>query len=71
MKVKLRIRKQATLYEAVHAITDAESFGRASADVWVQMRNRWLQKAASIGNTRWRFSMGRRAQRRPDCPEKL
>jgi len=48
MKVKLRIRKQATLYEAVHAITDAESSGRASADVWVQMRNRWLQKAANI-----------------------
>jgi hypothetical protein len=49
MKVKLWIRKRATLYEAVHAISDAESFGRASADVWVQMRNRRLQKVASIG----------------------
>jgi hypothetical protein len=49
MKVKLRIRKGATLYEAVHTITDAESFGRAFADVWVQLHNRRLQKATSIG----------------------
>jgi hypothetical protein len=49
MKVKLRIRKGATLYEAVHTIIDAESFGRAFADVWVQLHNRRLQKATSIG----------------------
>jgi hypothetical protein len=49
MKVKLRIRKGATLYEAVHTITDAESFGRAFADVWVQLHNRRLQNATSIG----------------------
>ena len=49
MKVKLRLRKGATLYEAVHTITDAESFGRAFADVWVQLHNRRLQNATSIG----------------------
>ena len=49
MKVKLRIRKGSTLYEAVHTITDADSFGRAFADVWIQLHNRRLQKATSIG----------------------
>jgi hypothetical protein len=45
----LRIRKGAKLYEGVHAITDAESFGRAFADVRVQMHNRRLQMPTSIG----------------------
>jgi hypothetical protein len=49
MKVKVRIRKEATLYEAVHTINDADSFGRAFADVWVQLHNRRLQQATSIG----------------------
>jgi hypothetical protein len=49
MKVKLRIRKGATLYEGVHAITDAESFRRDFVEVWVQIHNRRLQKATALG----------------------
>jgi hypothetical protein len=50
MKVKLSIRKRgATLYEGAHEIADAESFGRAFADVWAQMQDRRLQKTTSIG----------------------
>jgi hypothetical protein len=50
MKIKLTIgRKEAALYEGVHEITDPESFGRAFADVWVQVQDRRLQKTTSIG----------------------
>lgn len=50
MKMKLTIsRKGVALYEGVHEITDAESFGRAFADVWAQAQDRRLQKASSIG----------------------
>ena len=49
MKVRLRIKNAGTLYEAVHEITDAGTFGRAFADVWIHMHNRRLQKATSIG----------------------
>ena len=50
MKIKLTInRKGAALYEGGHEITDAESFGRAFADVWAQVQDRRLQKTTSIG----------------------
>ncbi|HJZ44142.1 MAG TPA: hypothetical protein VJ233_10500 [Hyphomicrobiaceae bacterium] len=51
MKIKLVIRKkkEIALYEGVHEITDAESFGRAFADVWAQLQDRRLQKTTSIG----------------------
>jgi hypothetical protein len=50
MRVKLSIsRKGQILYEAVNEISDAESFGRAFADVWSQLQDRRLQKATSIG----------------------
>jgi hypothetical protein len=50
MKIKLTIsRKGAALYESVHQITDAESFGRAFTDVWARLQDRRLQKATSIG----------------------
>jgi hypothetical protein len=50
MKVKLIVRKgAAALYEGEHDIVDAESFGRAFADVWAQMQDRRLQKTTSIG----------------------
>ncbi len=50
MKVKLSIRKKgATLYEGAHEIIDAESFGRACADVWAHIQDRRLQKTTSIG----------------------
>jgi hypothetical protein len=50
MKLKLSIAKQgATLYEEVHEVIDAESFGRAFADAWARLQDRRLQKPASIG----------------------
>jgi hypothetical protein len=50
MKIKLTIgRNGAALYEGIHEITDAESFGRAFTDVWAQLQDRRLQKATSIG----------------------
>ena len=50
MKLKLSIAKQGTiLYEGVHEVIDAESFGRAFADVWTRMQDRRLQKTTSIG----------------------
>jgi hypothetical protein len=50
MKIKLSLRKKrATLYEGLHDITDAESFGRAFADVWAKTQERRLQKTTSIG----------------------
>ena len=50
MKIKLTIgRNGAALYEGIHEITDAESFGRAFTDVWAQLQDRRLQKTTSIG----------------------
>ena len=51
MKVKLIIRKRkgTPLYEGLHEITDAESFGRAFADVWARLQDQRLQKTTSIG----------------------
>ncbi len=50
MKTKLVIKKKGiALYEGMHEITDAESFGRAFADVWAQLQDRRLQKTTSIG----------------------
>jgi hypothetical protein len=50
MKIKLVIRKKkVALYEGEHEITDAESFGRAFADVWAQLQERRLQETTSIG----------------------
>jgi hypothetical protein len=50
MKVKLRIRKDgAALYEGTYDISDADSFGRACADLWNQLRDRKLTTATSIG----------------------
>jgi hypothetical protein len=50
MKVKLVVSKNGiALYESVHEITDADSFGRAFADVWAELQDRRLQKTTSIG----------------------
>jgi len=50
MNIKLRITKRGTtLYEGLHDITDADSFGRAFADVWTQTQARRLQQTTSIG----------------------
>jgi spore coat protein CotH len=49
MKVKLHIQKAGTaLYEGTYDVSDADSFGRACADVWNQLRERRLAMA-SIG----------------------
>jgi hypothetical protein len=50
MRLKLSLRKEgAVLYEGVHEVIDAETFGRAFASVWTQMQDRRLQKTTSIG----------------------
>ena len=50
MNVKLRIHKNGrALYEGTYDICDAESFGRACADAWAQLREQRLGNATSIG----------------------
>jgi hypothetical protein len=50
MKVKLQLRKDGmVLSEGVYDISDAESFGRACAQVWTQLHERRLAQASSIG----------------------
>jgi hypothetical protein len=50
MKLKLSIAKQGTiLYEGVHEVIDAASFGLAFADAWTQMQDGRLQRTTSIG----------------------
>ena len=51
MKIKLVVRGRNgdLLYEGAHEIIDAESFGRAFAEVWAQLQDRQLQKTTSIG----------------------
>jgi hypothetical protein len=50
MKARLQISKDgALLYEADCEIADAESFGKACADVWWQLRQRQFAEESSIG----------------------
>lgn len=50
MKIKLRVTKaDAVLYEGVHDIQDAESFGAAWGEVWEHLRAQRVEKATSIG----------------------
>ena len=50
MRAKLQIKKDgAALYECVHDISDADSFGRACAQAWTQLRAQRLEKTTSIG----------------------
>jgi hypothetical protein len=50
MKVQLRIQRGgSSLFEGSYEITDAETFGRACADAWEQIRTRRLDKATSVG----------------------
>ena len=50
MKVKLRIQKgKAVLEERTYDISDAQSFGKACADLWTTLRDDRLAKATSIG----------------------
>lgn len=50
MKVTLRVLKNGTaLHEETYDVSDAESFGRACAHIWTQLREQKLAKAGSIG----------------------
>jgi hypothetical protein len=50
MNVNLKIRRNGSLlYERPYDIRDAESFGRACADAWTQLREQRLAKTTSIG----------------------
>jgi hypothetical protein len=50
MKLKFSISKKgAVLYEGVHDVIDAETFGRAFVEMWTQMQDRRLQETTSIG----------------------
>lgn len=51
MKVKLRIQRKgaAPYYEGIYDVSDADSFGRACADVCNQLLERRFAKASSIG----------------------
>jgi hypothetical protein len=51
MKIKLRIRKAGlSLFESVYEINDAERFGKGCTDAWIQIRDRELGDATSIGD---------------------
>ena len=50
MKVKFRITKDGTsLYAGDHDVVDADSFGKACADVWRKLRQQQVAKETSIG----------------------
>lgn len=50
MKVRLRITSDgAALYDGVHDIRDAESFGAACSQAWETLRAERIEKATSIG----------------------
>jgi len=51
MKVKLELIKAGrSLHEGAYRIDDNASFGAACADAWVDIRERCMAKATSIGN---------------------
>jgi hypothetical protein len=50
MQVRLKLEKNGVvLYEHSYDVYDAESFGRACADAWTQLREQRLERASSIG----------------------
>jgi hypothetical protein len=50
MKIKLMVKKDgASLYSAMHDVSDADSFGKACADAWRKLRQRRLDQETSIG----------------------
>jgi hypothetical protein len=50
VKVALQITKDGTsLYSGGYDVTDAESFGKACADVWYRLRREQIEKESSIG----------------------
>ena len=50
MKVRLTIEKgDAVLHEQNYDVSDAESFGKACAHAWMQLREQRLDRATSVG----------------------
>ena len=50
MRMKLQVKKDgASLVEGVYDFSDAESFGKACADVWMQVERSCLNRATSVG----------------------
>ena len=50
MEIRLQVKKGRTLlYDGVHPVTDAESFGAACSEAWVKLRERRLAGATSVG----------------------
>ena len=50
MQVRLRLIKDGSLlFEKNYEVSDAASFGAACADAWVNLRERHLAQATSIG----------------------
>jgi len=50
MKVKFRVTKDGTsLYAGDHDVVDADSFGKACAEVWRKLRQQQMAKETSIG----------------------
>jgi hypothetical protein len=50
MKIRLRIQRGgSSLFEGTYEVTDSDSFGRACADAWEQIRTRRLEQATSVG----------------------
>ena len=50
MRTKLRITKgSATLHEGIYDVSDAESFGKACADAWWNVKQQQMEKETSIG----------------------
>ena len=55
MKIKLVIRKKGiVLYDGVHEIADAESFGGAFASVWAHLEDRRACRRAPALVNSWR-----------------
>jgi hypothetical protein len=50
MKIRLQLKKEGmSLYEGIHDVADADSFGRAFAQAWASVRDHKLRRTTSVG----------------------
>jgi len=50
MEVRIKLtREEKVVYQGVHAATDAQTFGRAFANIWDALHARRLEQATSVG----------------------
>jgi hypothetical protein len=50
VKINLQLHKdEAVLYQGVYDVSDADSFGKACADLWNRLREQRLAAATSVG----------------------